>query len=58
MLLWTVIKEKSEAESNELFDKLKKQIEKFNNIDGVLTTPYLLQQANSNTSESEGDENE
>ena len=58
MLLWTVLKENSEAEPNELFDKLKKQIEKFNNIDGVLTTPYLLQQVNPNTSESEGDENE
>ena len=56
MLLWTVLKEKSESESNELFDKLKKQIEKFNNVDEVLTAPYLLQQVNPNTSESEGDD--
>lgn len=58
MLLWTVIKEKSETESNELFDKLKKQIEKFTNVDEVSTVPYLLQQVNPNTSESEGDDNE
>ena len=58
MLLWTVLKEKSETESNELFDKLKKQIEKFTNVDEVSTVPYLLQQVNPNTSESEGDENE
>ena len=58
MLMWTVIKEKSESESNELFSNLKKQIEKFNNIDGVLTTPYLLQQVNPNTSEDNGDDEE
>ena len=58
MLLWTVLKEKSEAQSNELFDKLKDSIKKLDKSSMSETPVMLLNQVNPDSSESKEDDEE